>query len=1073
MSFLLAELCPFCNERNMKLKFYLTVVLLAFIFPSFGQVFVTGDTVVDCSHPSATMNATLIGDRPINARITTDDVYSAVHPLGFNFRFYGTVYSRCLIGANGTIGFDTTLAGAYDPWPITSRLRGNSSKYNSICGPWCDIDITAGSRSGMISYSTDGTAPNRKYVVNYCTVNMFSCTSQTITTQIVLYESTNVIDVYVAHKVVCSTWNGGYAIIGVQNSDGTHATTAPSRDYPSVYTCLDEGWRFTPDTSDTVYAVASIPFTPIPYDTSTIYWYNASTGAFLGTGASLTVSPSVTTTYIAAALGCGDTSFAYHTVQRGPFVTPIHEVTHVDPSYCGASDGSITIGGFAASSRYVVYYDYNGTPMTPLGTSSDASGNITLTGLSARGGTGSYDNIHGIPTSSSLCPTDTIGPIILTNPAPPTVRVDSPLVLTCIGIPVQLNSYPSISGLPYSYLWTPGTALSGTTIPNPIVTPTAAGDVVYTITINPGTDPTCNSSTTLTVHTEAPFILNNHDTAICLGKHVNASITGSNNFAYTWTPTTGVSDPNIKEPVLTPTTTTYYSVVATYAHCPDMGAGFNIEVDTLAPYRRIIDTLCLGMADTLDLRVAGPDTGSNHYTYAWVPATNVNDPAAGNTWIRPTAPGIVNYQLLINPNARECTMTDDIMLYVLPNSISVSPIDTQICMGATINMVGSGHPLFHYQWLPTAGIAISDVLNASITPDTSARYTVIATYHLCPPMFAYSNISVQPNPVVSISENRFKCQFDTVHIKATVLPTWYNNYSYTWTPATDLDTTHGATVVFNGGTTTRLFVTVTTPAGCTAKDSVDVNVYPQNFASITPDHVDFCPHTSMDLVPTGPVGTTYHWYPHYYLSDSLGSSPKVEPISDQVYTVVATSSSGCKDTFNFTAKVFPAAVISIPDTITLHPGQTYQILTMSNCTSFTWFPDAGLDHNNVMDPVANPAASTVYFVTGTTQDGCVVTDSINIIVDGDSYVGAANAFTPGVEPNSKFKLVVDGIAELDHFRIFDRWGLMVFSTNDITEGWDGTYQGKAQPFGVYIYELVAKTSAGKVVTRRGNVTLLR
>jgi gliding motility-associated-like protein len=57
--------------------------------------------------------------------------------------------------------------------------------------------------------------------------------------------------------------------------------------------------------------------------------------------------------------------------------------------------------------------------------------------------------------------------------------------------------------------------------------------------------------------------------------------------------------------------------------------------------------------------------------------------------------------------------------------------------------------------------------------------------------------------------------------------------------------------------------------------------------------------------------------------------------------------------------------------------------------------------------------------------------------------------------------------------VFNRWGQVVFSTTDINKGWNGQFNGKPQPLGSYVYAIKAKTSTGKVVTKQGNVTLIR
>ena len=655
---------------------------------------------------------------------------------------------------------------------------------------------------------------------------------------------------------------------------------------------------------------------------------------------------------------------------------------------------------------------------------------------------------------------------------PPTLTIDSSIVKTCTGVGVPLHVYATPS-FPYTYSWSPPAYLSSATISNPIATPTSAGNENYVITV--GTPvPGCSSTTAITLHTVDPFVLNNNDTIICLGHFVRASITGSTEFIYSWSPATGVSDPSIMNPTITPPVSNEYIVTANYAHCPEMTQSFHIEVDTAAPAYSIVDTICLGMTDSFDFTVAGIDTGSNYYTYSWTPAAEVSNPSIPNPILTPPTLGTNVFSVLVTPHATGCSTTDIVNIYVLPNHISISPVDTMICSGNVLQIVGSGDTHFDYQWIPTAGIGISNVLNALITPDTSAFYTVTATFHRCPAMTATLNLSVQPTPTINVGNSRLLCEYDTLHLMANVSPAWYSGYSYSWSPATHLDNSTSQTVVFDGTASTTLYVTVSTPAGCSTEDSLAITVFPGNFASLTDNVMGFCPQESATLLPTAPAGTSFHWYPSLYLSDSLGSSPVISPITSMTYTVIATSVNGCKDTFNFKETVYPSAVIFLPaDSVTLYPGETYQISPGTNCTSFAWFPPEGLSSPNISDPLANPTSSTKYIVTGTTENGCKATDSISIIVDATSLLATPNAFTPGGATNNIFKILKRGEASLNYFRIFDRWGNLMFETNNIDLGWDGSYNGTPQPFGVYIYEIQAVTSDGTIFSKAGNLTLIR
>ena len=252
-----------------------------------------------------------------SANIDEDDIYSYAINIGFPFTYYGNTYTRCAIGANGNISFDSASFAAFDPWPITQVLLGNTSVLNSICGVWCDMDMA--SYGGTISYCVSGIAPNRIFSVNYCHNGMYtsaSCPGQYTTTQMLLYEGSNNIEVHVAHKTICPAWNGGLAVIGVQNASGTDAVVAPGRDYPDTFNCFNEAWQFAP--SGSTYTVSSIPFAPLHY--YTVFWYDSTTGGYLGSGDSLVISDTLTTSYLAYAVGCSDTATTgFDSVSHGFF----------------------------------------------------------------------------------------------------------------------------------------------------------------------------------------------------------------------------------------------------------------------------------------------------------------------------------------------------------------------------------------------------------------------------------------------------------------------------------------------------------------------------------------------------------------------------------------------------------------------------------------------------------------------------------------------------------------------------------------------------------------------------------
>lgn len=86
-----------------------------------------------------------------------------------------------------------------------------------------------------------------------------------------------------------------------------------------------------------------------------------------------------------------------------------------------------------------------------------------------------------------------------------------------------------------------------------------------------------------------------------------------------------------------------------------------------------------------------------------------------------------------------------------------------------------------------------------------------------------------------------------------------------------------------------------------------------------------------------------------------------------------------------------------------------------------------------------------------------------------------NAFSPGSGTgiNDELHIIVKGMATLNYFRIWNRWGQLIFESTDINQGWDGRFKGVPQPLGTYVYLIDATSSTGKKFYKQGNITLLR
>ena len=211
--------------------------------------------------------------------VNIDDVWSGTINLPFPFCFYGNVYNSLLIGSNGNLNLNTADAGGFCPWAFNANCPSNALiNMGNIFGIYHDIDPSV---CGNIKWYLTGTAPCRQFIVSFNTICQYSCTSLQSRHMIVLSETSNFIDVYVESKPLCTGWNGGRAIIGIQNLNGTLGTTAPNRNSNPTWTVnTPEAWRFKPN-GNPIY---------------TVQWTDDNS-IIIGTDPIVTVCPSTTTTY--------------------------------------------------------------------------------------------------------------------------------------------------------------------------------------------------------------------------------------------------------------------------------------------------------------------------------------------------------------------------------------------------------------------------------------------------------------------------------------------------------------------------------------------------------------------------------------------------------------------------------------------------------------------------------------------------------------------------------------------------------------------------------------------------------
>lgn len=220
-------------------------------------------------------------------------------------------------------------------------------------------------------------------------------------------------------------------------------------------------------------------------------------------------------------------------------------------------------------------------------------------------------------------------------------------------------------------------------------------------------------------------------------------------------------------------------------------------------------------------------------------------------------------------------------------------------------------------------------------------------------------------------------------LSATIGTSSITGNTYSWLPATGLNSTSIAQPTANPTSTTVYTVTVTNVNNCTSVDEVVVNVDTTlPTANAGNDDTLNCLHTSSTIGSVAVTGNTYFWIPALGLSSASSAQPIATPTSTSTYTLTVTGANGCVASDEVTISVnttLPVADAGIAKNICVE--DSVQIGTPEIIgNSYSWLPTIGLSASNVAQPMASPAATTVYTVTVTSLNGCTSTSTVTVTV---------------------------------------------------------------------------------------------
>jgi len=322
---------------------------------------------------------------------------------------------------------------------------------------------------------------------------------------------------------------------------------------------------------------------------------------------------------------------------------------------------------------------------------------------------------------------------------------------------------------------------------------------------------------------------------------------------------------------------------------------------------------------------------------------------------------------------------------------------------------------------------------------------------------------------VTITGDTIICKGDSTQLNV------IGGTTYQWKPALGLSDTSIANPEVSPQTSTMYNVLVAEPGGCTASDSIHINVLNPIF-NLSPIKNTVCIYDTVQFTASG--GNQYQWigYNQGILNTEIATlktnlNVGVDTISVWIKDTICQRS----DTLNAIIQVNPIPVVSIAKSNDIDCANGFAILSAAGGNTYLWSPVTGLSDPNISSPVVIINKTITYSVKASDSIGCYSMDSITVnFSDTEAALYLMpNAFTPnGDGLNDCFGLKNWGNLTSVEFAVYNRWGQRIFMTNDPAGCWDGTFNGIAQPAGTYVYHIKASALCGNI-ERKGTIVLIR
>lgn len=473
-----------------------------------------------------------------------------------------------------------------------------------------------------------------------------------------------------------------------------------------------------------------------------------------------------------------------------------------------------------------------------------------------------------------------------------------------------------------------------------------------------------------------------------------------------------------------------------------------VAIDVLAVNNAVIqqiDTICPG--DSILLEASGGTT------YLWSPTTYLSDPTVSNPIASP--PVSTEYQLIATDN---CGIDTTVVTVFVSNTPTSTVPDVTICGGVITTLEAFGG--IDYSWYPSTAMINPSSQTPNVAPLSSLTYYVdITTASGCIITDSVLVTAINSVPQADVSPDTAVCQGALFEIYA------YGATSILWSPANLVTSQTDSITTAQLDSDATIYVDLTNICG-TVSDSIQISV--TNINPTIVNDTTICPGGYANLWAGG--GDFYSWSPPESLSNPSESTIVASPLNNTTYSVEISILAGCIKTLDVTVNIHPLPAVDAGEDIFIEFGDAVSLNGTADGNYF-WNSQDSLSCIYCLNPEINPFETSSYILYTSDQNGCENSDTVMVLLDGILYI--PNTFTPNSDGINDYFVIKGKEIKSFQLHIFNRWGQLIYSTENLDNFWDGKFNGILVQNDTYVWKITYKDYQNNNIRLIGHVNVLR